>query len=374
MDILAKLLVNPHLEIPLVVQIKEQLTWLIASGQLQTGDRLPSVRQAAKHLCVNLHTVRNAYLRLAAQGLVEIRQGAPARVLPYDPERLLLVGGQAPSHMIGVIVPNLENPIFTQLIRGIEEVARPEHTLLLVCDAHDEPEEALLFFRKLSEKGVDGILVSCFNIADHLPRTAWHDDTVQLIPFVTIDWPEAQGYCVLWDFEEGVRQAVAHLIADGHRHIGLISFAVDIPAVQQLHAGYRRALAEAGLTPASDLIASVYAFGADAGAKAARALLHLAHPPTAIFVMSDLLAFGAMDAIRSAGLRIPQDIALASGNDIPLAHLVAPPLTAVHQPAFEMGQEAMKMLRSLIAGERPPQRQVIFSPNLLVRHSCGLHG
>lgn len=373
MDLFAKIHVNPHLEAPLVMQIKEQLLWLIASGQVQPGERLPSVRQAAEGLGVNLHTVRSAYLRLADMGLVEVRQGSQARVLPYDPRRLLTLGSQSPSHMVGVIIPNLDNPIFTQLIRGVEQVARPGHTLLLVCDAHDEPEEALLYIGKLVEKRVDGILLSSFGLSDHLPCEMNKDKAPLSIPFVTIDWPDENSYNVLYDFESGVHQAVAHLIADGHRRIGLITFALQIPAVVQLQTGYQRALIEAEIPINSALIAEVYSFNMNAGGEAARALLALPQPPTAIFAMSDLLAFGALDAIRAAGLRVPQDIALASGNDTPIAHLIDPPLTAVHQPAFEMGQAGMKILQKLINGERPAERQVTLPTWLVVRQSCANH-
>jgi DNA-binding LacI/PurR family transcriptional regulator len=373
MDILDKLHVNPRLDTPLVLQLKEQLTWLIVSGQIQPGESLPAVRQAAARLGINLHTVRHAYLKLAAQGLVETHQGMATRVLPYDPLRFSLIGGQVPSHMLGVIIPNLENPLYTQYIRGVESIARPEHSLLLVCDAHDEPEEALLYFRKLVEKRVDGILVFSFSISGHLPPGTLDADPAQAIPFVTVDWSEEQGYNVVCDFESGTRQALVHLLEDGHRRIGLIAFAMNIPAVKQIQAGYQQALMDAGLAVDESLIAPVYGFDMAAGEEATRALLHLPEPPTAIFAMSDLLAIGALSAIRNAGLRVPKDIALAGVNDIPLARLVDPPLTTVHQPAYEMGKTAMEMLQQLIAGQSPTQRQVNLPTALVIRQSCGPH-
>ncbi|MCU0489884.1 MAG: GntR family transcriptional regulator, partial [Anaerolineales bacterium] len=168
----SKVQLNPRLETPLAAQIRQQLAWLIASGELAAGERLPGVRQAAARWGVNLHTVRSAYLKLAEQGLVDLRQGAAARVLPYDPGRLLVSGAQSPSHLIGLIVPNLDNPLYVQYLRGVEQAARPARCLLLVCDAHDEPEEALLFFRMLAEKGVDGILVFSFALGERLPAEA----------------------------------------------------------------------------------------------------------------------------------------------------------------------------------------------------------
>jgi len=370
-NILEKVHVTPHLDTPLVEQLKEQLTWLIASGQIQPGELLPSVRRMAERLGINLHTVRSAYRRLEDQGLVKTRQGVGTRVLPYNPLRLTQVGSAVPSHMLGVIIPNLSNPLYTQYIRGVESITRQEHTLLLICDAHDEPDEALLYTRKLVEKSVDGILVFSFSISEYLPNGAAWIESTQPVPFVTIDWPEENGYNVLCDLRDGTYQATQHLIADGHRRIGLITFAMDIPAVREIRAGYEHALIGAGITVDESLVVHVYGFDDRAGGEGARALLRLPEPPRAIFAMSDLLATGALKAIRAAGLRVPQDIAIAGINDIPLAGLVDPPLTTVRQPAYEMGQQAMKMLQSLIAGRPPPERQVILPMSLVVRQSCG---
>jgi LacI family repressor for deo operon, udp, cdd, tsx, nupC, and nupG len=275
--------------------------------------------------------------------------------------------------MVGVIIPHLTNPLYTEYIRGVEQVARPEHILLLVCDAHDEPDEALAYLRMLSEKRVDGILAFSFGLNERLPPETRPGDAASAMPLVTVDWPSERGYSVSCDLEAGVYQAVAHLIAHGHRRIGLIVFALDIPSVAAMHAGYQHALAAAGIAADPDLVAPVYGFLQDAGEEAARALLRQPHPPTAIFAISDLLAVGAMQAIRAAGLRIPEDIALASINDILLARLVDPPLTTVHMPAFEMGQAAMEMLRDLIAGQAPAARQVVLPASLVVRRSCGQH-
>jgi DNA-binding LacI/PurR family transcriptional regulator len=275
--------------------------------------------------------------------------------------------------MVGIIIPNLANLLFTEYIRGVEAIARPEHTLLLVCDAHDEPEEAVLYLRKLIEKRVDGILAFSFGLTEHLPTESNQGDAAKSFPLVTVDWSDEPGYNVLCDHENGAYQAVAHLIAHGHRRVGLIVFALDIPIVQSLHAGYQRALAEAGIELNPHLIAPVYGFMMDAGKGAAQALLRLPNPPTAILAISDLVAIGAMEAIRAAGLRVPEDIALASINDILLARRVDPPLTTVHMPAFEMGQAAMEMLKSLIAGDTPPQRSITVPTTLVIRQSCGEH-
>jgi len=371
MNILEKVHVNSRLDTPIVVQLKEQLTWLIASGQIQAGECLPSIRHMAAHLAINLHTVRSAYQRLEEQGLVVTHHGAGTFVLPYDPHRLYHTSNQVPSHTVGVIIPSMENPLYTQFLRGVEQITRPEHTLMIICDAHDEPDEALLYFRKLSEKNVDGILIFSFSITDHLPDFSGDTRSYNLLPFVTVDWPEENGFNVLCDLEGGAYQAVSHLIRNGHQRIGLITFAMDIPSVNEIRSGYLAALAHAGRPVDLSLTTNVYGFGIQAGIEGARSLLRLPSPPSAIFAMSDMLALGALRAIHERGLRVPQDIALVGFNDIPIASMVDPPLTTVHQPAFEMGQVAMSLLRDLIAGRPPPERQVRLPTSLVVRQSCG---
>lgn len=367
----SKVQLNPRLETPLAAQIRQQLAWLIASGDLPVGARLPGVRQAAARWGVNLHTVRSAYQKLAEQGLVELRQGAAGRVLPYDPGRLLVSGAQSPSHLIGLIVPNLDNPLYVQYLRGVEQAARPARCLLLVCDAHDEPEEALQFFRMLTEKGVDGVLIFSFGIGEQLPRQAQCGAGGGL-PLVSVDWAGATGCSVSCDFEPGARQAVSHLLESGRRRIGLIAYAFDVPAVRQMRAGYEQALAEAGLALDPALVAPVDKFTMAAGEQAARALLRLPERPDALFAMSDLMAIGALQVIRAAGLRIPEDIALVGANDIPLAGLVDPPLTTLHQPAFEMGQAGMELLLELIGGgneRRQEGRSLVLPVELVIRKS-----
>jgi DNA-binding LacI/PurR family transcriptional regulator len=102
-------------------------------------------------------------------------------------------------------------------------------------------------------------------------------------------------------------------------------------------------------------------------------LLGLKNPPTAIFAISDMLALGVIQAVKTAGLQIPADIAVTSFNDIPTSALIEPSLTTVAAPTVQMGYKAMEMLQSLIAGKQPPQREIILPTALVVRNSCGDH-
>ena len=153
--------------------------------------------------------------------------------------------------------------------------------------------------------------------------------------------------------------------------MGLITFASDASNVLPVNAGYSRALREAGLGEDAGLIAREFGFAIESGGDGARKLLASAQPPTAIFAISDMLALGAMRAIKAAGLRVPHDIALAGFNDIPMAGMVDPPLTTITAPADAAGREAMKMLQGLIAGKQPLQKRMVLPTSLVVRQSCG---
>jgi len=366
MSHLDQLNVNPQLDSTLAQQLKQQLTWLIASGQLKAGDRLPSLRQLALHLHININTVRGVYQALEGEGLVGTRPGAATRVLPSPAGRWLKRRKGAPSHTIGVIIPSMNNPFYHALLQGIEDVAHPERSLIFVCNTHDKDEEAGRYFAQLSSKGVDGII-----LASHAAPPHTSGETG--LPFVSVDWPPSQGHSVLVDLESAGYQATLHLAQHGHRRIGLITFAGDADNVRPVNAGYSRALHAAGLPADPALVAGVNGFDMDAGETGARQLLALSQPPEAIFAITDLLALGALRAIRSAGLRVPQDFALAGFNDIPQSGLVDPPLTTVAAPVRQMGQEAMSMLQALIATEQPARRQVVLPVTLVVRQSCGCH-
>jgi DNA-binding LacI/PurR family transcriptional regulator len=226
----------------------------------------------------------------------------------------------------------------------------------------------------LAAKNVDGILLaSQDDSAFILPDIKSERPGGYPLPMVAVDWPASPGYSVSLDLENAGYQATRHLLEHGHRRVGLITYALDLPNVRPVNQGYQRALDEANIAGDPRWVAAVHGFDTKAGAEGARRLLALEQPPTALFAISDLLAIGALCAVQQAGLQIPQEMAIAGFNDIPLAALVNPPLTTVAAPACQMGQEAMKMLQSLTAGKRPAHKKIILPTALVIRQSCGVH-
>jgi DNA-binding LacI/PurR family transcriptional regulator len=371
-DIIARIHIDSQHGITLAHQIKSQITWLIVSGILKPGDRLPSVRLMSKHLGINLHTVRNAYRMLEDEGLVETRQGWGTKVLAPDPLRIGKSSASIQSHTIGVILPSLSNPVYHDFLQGVQEIADDDHSMIFVCNTQDQPLEAWRYLNQLLSKHVDGIIVASQDIEQFIPETQSSEMSYPIgIPFVSVDWPDSKAYSITIDLEGAGYQATRHLIQHGHKRIGLITFGFETTEFRLEDVGYKRALSEAGIPYDPGLITLVQGFGVAAGERGAARLLHLASPPSAIFAITDLMAIGTMRVIRAAGLQIPDDIALVGFNDIPIAAVLDLPLTSVRLPGYQMGVEAMKMLASLIRNEQPKQRIINLPTNLVIRRSCG---
>jgi DNA-binding LacI/PurR family transcriptional regulator len=378
MNLFAELYVNPDLPTTLADQLKQQLSWLIYSGKLHEGERLPPVRQLAGQLNINLHTVRAAYHQLESNGLVETRQGRGTTILPVDVQRILTKVSRAPSHTVGVLLPSWSNPFYHTFLQGVEAVADEDQTLIILCNTHDDQERTLRDFSLLIERGVDGIIVASNDIVDALVAQQQGDQRSQKafpaqkpIPLVTVDWPGARGYSVGVDLETAGYQGTRHLLEHACKRVGLITFLPEVANIERINRGYVRALHEYGLEVNPDWIGCVPGFGLEHGAEGARRLLEQAQPPQAIFCVADMLALGALQAIRQVGLRVPQDIALVGFNDIPLAELVDPALTSVAAPTVQMGKEAMRLLKDLVAGKTPTRRQINLPVQLVRRQSCG---
>lgn len=352
--------------VPLVVQLSQQLTWLIASGHIEVGEKLPPVRELADQLSINMHTARAAYQQLEAEGLVSMRQGRGTIVQPLDLRRLAERLPGMRSFVVGIIIPGF-NPFYNPFLKGIEAAARDDPTLFFICSTHDSPQAASGYLHQLIARNVEGIIVTGTDL-DHDPLI--EDQLSQpdaLLPIVYTDVPGFPGCHLLFDLEGGGYQAARHLVEHGHERIGLITPSTEWPNVGQVFAGYRRAVG----TVRENLIAVVEGFTLEAGIQGCVRLLDQPDRPSAILAADDNLAIGTIQAIKGRGLDVPGDIAVVGINDMDLAAVVDPSLTTVALPARDMGFRAMKMLNWLIAGEPLEETQVVLPTQLVIRQSCG---
>jgi LacI family repressor for deo operon, udp, cdd, tsx, nupC, and nupG len=363
-----KIFLNPSLGEPLVEQLHRQFTWLIASGEFKPGDKLPTIRRLAQQLSINMHTVRSAYLQLEKDGLVRTRQGSGSQVLEFAPLPLMKLASLKRTYTIGVILPGLSNPFYHEFLQGVEEVISQEQLMLFVCNAHDDPEEYRRYYAQLSVRHVDGII-----IASYYERMKVGQPSSAFLPVVVVDWPECPRPTVNLDLEDAAYQAVRHLLWHGHRRIGQVTYTGKSANVLAIEAGYQRALQEKGIALDESLIVRMPAFDVLSGESGAQQLLRLNEPPTAIFAVADMLALGVMKALKKARICIPEQMALASLDNIPLADLVEPGLTTVSLPARQMGVEAMRMLQAVIDGKKLPVEHRILPGRLVIGRAAAAH-
>ena len=291
----------------------------------------------------------NYYPDAAARTLVSGRTQTIGFVLCQSPDRIF-TDAFLPEVLSGV-GDGLQPNGFRVLLHSVEDVTGPEAYIGLVREKH-----------------TDGIILSGPRSDDQqLPRLKAEGFPVVLlgqlpgsdIPFVDVDNVGA------------AKQAVSHLLGLGHRRVGMITNApLEYTAARDRLTGYRQVLEEYGV-PFDEGLVRRGDFREESGRVAMDHLLDLPDPPTAVFVASDLVAFGALVAIRERGLIIPDDVAVVGFDDVRLAHYVDPPLTTVRLPAYDLGHRAAALLTQLIRGEPVEEREILLQTELVVRQSCG---
>lgn len=272
------------------------------------------------------------------------------------------------THAIGVLLPDLHGEFFSEVIRGIDLAARREGLHLLVSCAHSDTKELVTTLRSMRGR-IDGLIVMAPDI-DSVPairETRWDCPVVLLGPGT--EAPDFDTVAIAnLDAAYGV---VRHLQRLGHKRIATITGPLgNRDALQRLE-GYRNAMREGGVNSTRALEVTGD-FSEPAGYQGTQALLKLSPPPTAMFVANDVMAVGALGALRDAGLRAPRDMAVVGFDDIGLARHLTPPLTTVRVDAYQMGERALQRLLRRDRGEPAPARShEVLSTSLVVRASCG---
>ncbi|MFB7308223.1 LacI family DNA-binding transcriptional regulator [Streptomyces sp. NPDC056192] len=292
---------------------------------------------------------------LAAVDALGYRPNAVARSLRTDQTRTL-----------GLIISDVLNPYFTALARAVEEEARALGYSVIIGNADERPELQDHHVRTLLDRRIDGLLVSPTDGGSPQILDAVRGGT----PMVFVDrWiPGVDVPVVRADGCPAVRDLVAHLHRLGHRRLAIIAGPAATTTGSERVEAFREALGAHGL-PLPDAYIGQGDFQADSGRRATERFLALPEPPDVVFAADNLMALGALDAIRAHGLRVPQDIALAAFDDIPWFVHTDPPITAIAQPTGDLGRAAVRALVDVIEG-RPPQ-SVTLSASLVVRRSCG---
>jgi len=279
--------------------------------------------------------------------------------------------GSGKSHTLGFVLPSPEHirtdAFVPQFLFSFNEVCHRHHFNLLV-HAVGSPSRPDAYVDLVTANEIDGIFIVNPR-EDDKQIDALLDSGFPVVADPVRSHPRAYGVGI--DNREAARTAVRHLLALGHRRIACVNYGpARFLSVAARCDGYREALEEAGVRYDESLVAWAD-FSHESGRAGAAELLERGVSPTALFAGNDTVAIGALAALKEHGLRVPQDVAVVSIDDIPAARFMNPALTTVRVPASDFGRLAGEMLVALVNGERPEPQHVVLPTELVVRESCG---
>jgi DNA-binding LacI/PurR family transcriptional regulator len=288
----------------------------------------------------------------------------------YHPNRIAqrLRSSTRSRKLIGLLIPDIQNPFYVDVIRGIEEFAYAHDTAVLIGNFSQDQKKEKLYLDILRSESVDGFIVA--------PSHGMDEDIESLVEegyaLVCIDrgLTNVNVDVVMVDNHKGAFEATEHLVKVGHKRIAHITGNPTIPTTTDRIAGYESALLKYGLPIDRSLIIGKES-NFESGLEITRHLLQMANPPDAIFTGNNLLTLGAFDMILQLGRRIPEDIAILGFDDMYWANSFNPPLTAVRQSGFEIGRKAAELLHQRIDDRDRPTAKIIMDTQLMVRKSCG---
>jgi LacI family transcriptional regulator len=330
----------------------------------------PGLVDVARRARVNISTVSRTINQTGKIGLkTQEKVRRVMREMNYKPNRVArrLRTREGKSNLLGLIIPNIQNPFFADLARGVEDVAYANNFAVLFCNYDEDPKKEQFYLDIMQAESVDGIILPPIHESDPAVLQVVQNGT----PIVCVDRSLSDAILekVEVDNRRGALEAVQYLIGLGHRHIGLIGGPADSSTGRERLAGYNAAHANAGVQIKTRYVR----FGdykKESGRRLAGELLSEQEPPTALFVCNCLMTEGALGTIYERGLRIPEQIAIIGFDELPLASVFNPPLTVVRQPAYEVGKCAAElMIKRLDDPQRAPA-SLMLSPELIVRKSC----
>jgi len=261
------------------------------------------------------------------------------------------------------IVSDIENPFFTAVVRGIEDVARAQNHRLVLCNSDEDLEREADYIDVAIAERMAGVVIAVASDKE----SSLNALTERHVPVVAIDRSAGRDIdAVVVDNGLGAEEATRHLLEQGSRRVACITGPMRVNTANERLEGYRRALAAAGVAVDEELIQRAD-YKESGGHQAALSLLTSRHPPDALFIANNPMAAGALRAIRELRLSIPSDVAIVAFDDSPWTTLTSPQLSVVAQPAYEIGRVAAELLGS--AGTDRSARTIVLSPRLIVRES-----
>jgi DNA-binding LacI/PurR family transcriptional regulator len=286
--------------------------------------------------------------------------------LHYQPSMVASALTGKRTRTIGLVIPDVANPFFSEIARKVEDRGRELGFNVLMCNTDNNPDTEEMYLSLLKQKSVDGIIIGTTTknyqvlnelLEEHFP-----------IALIAQDIPELAIDVVRVDDFLGGYQAVSHLVSLGHKKIAIVLGNLSRTSDKYRLQAYRQVMEEHGLGYDERLV--VYTdYSMEDGKRVALELLQSPLRPTAIFACFDSLAVGVYQAAKEIGLRIPDDLSVVGFDNTILATIVDPPLTTIAQPIDEMGRQVVDLIIREIEGEKSTKQRMILPPELIVRES-----
>ena len=330
---------------------------------------MANMNDIAKMARVSLGTVSNVLNNSAV-----VRDSLRKRVLDavkatgYQPSQLARGLRRVKTNVIGMIIPDITNPFFPAVVRGAEDVAFSNGHRLILCNTDNDHSKELVHLNELRTYLPAGLIVIPSNFSDLTAQAESYRQSgtgVVCIDRLPKDW---SGDTVTVDNEGGAYNATRYLIRMQHTRLAVITGPMHLTNAKQRLGGFKRALKEANLHIAPDYVQKT-TFDKQGGYSKTLVLLRLIPRPTAIFAGNDMIALGALLAIREAGLRCPQDISIMGFDDLDLAEMTNPALSSVSQSGYQLGTTAARILLDRIQGDTGPAKHFILETSLRLRDS-----
>lgn len=291
------------------------------------------------------------------------------RILNYQPSRVAqrLRGSKGRSKLLGLIIPDIQNQFYSNIVRGIEDVSYDKDYAVILCNSDENPNKERFYLEVLRSESVDGVI---------LPPIHQHGKVIDSliengIPLVCVDRKLARESVdtVVINNHGGANTAVSHLISLGHQRIAIITSSPQFSSFKEREEGYKKALSDNGIPVDQQLIKVGDPRSSDDGKKLTKELLQMSPAPTALFITNNLMSLGALEAINEANLNIPNDISLIMFDDMPWATAINPPLSVVRQPAYEMGRRAAELFFQRVSDPGREPVTIVMEPKFIERKS-----
>jgi LacI family transcriptional regulator len=290
-----------------------------------------------------------------------------AEELDYQPNPIARGLKTNRSYTIGVLIPDLTNPLFPPILRGIEDGLETASYTPLVANTDNDPERELLDSQTMRARQVDGIVAATAR-RDHRLHDALIEAGIELV-LVNRRQEELPVSSATADDTMGMRLAVEHLLSLGHTRIAHLAGPLDYSTGLDRHESFLETMRAAGVDPDPDLVLVAEVFREPEGERLCGQLLDEGREFTAIAAANDLLALGCYDAFAERGVRCPEDVSVVGFNDMPFTARFAPPLTTIHIPHYEIGAAAAELMLERLADGDSPEREIRLEPSLVVRQS-----